>query len=132
VTNSTTPNARARVFVYGSLLSGEQNHPFLRTARLLGEARTALCFELLDLGVFPALVPGAAAVRGELYEVDAETLAALDELEDHPDVYRRTEIPLGDGTRALAYLLVGAPPGDARVIASGDWRQRPRAQAGPI
>jgi gamma-glutamylaminecyclotransferase len=125
VMDLTIQSARIRVFVYGTLLRGEDNHRFLRSASYLGSARTAPRFQLFDVGPFPALVDsGATAVVGELYEVDVETLAALDELEDHPDVYRRTEIPLDDGTVAHAYLLVRAPAEDLPVIASGDWRLR--------
>jgi gamma-glutamylaminecyclotransferase len=128
VADLTTQSLRTRLFVYGTLLRGEGNHHFLRAARQLGDARTAPRFQLLDLGAFPALVnSGATAVIGELYEVDGETLAAIDELEEHPDVYRRTEIPLDDGTLAHAYLLMIAQGKDPPVIASGDWRKRPRA-----
>lgn len=118
-------SARTRIFVYGTLLRGEDNHHFLRSASYLGSARTAPRFQLFDVGPYPALVDGGAmAVVGELYEVDVETLAALDDLEDHPEVYRRTEISLDDGTVAQAYLLVGASAEGLAVIASGDWRQR--------
>jgi gamma-glutamylcyclotransferase (GGCT)/AIG2-like uncharacterized protein YtfP len=124
---------RTRVFVYGTLLRGEENHCFLRGAVYLGAARTAPRFQLLDLDAFPALVnSGATAVAGELYEVDGETLAALDELEDHPEIYRRTEIPLDDGTLAEAYLLVSTPAEGVPIIASGDFRQRRRATPPPF
>ncbi len=119
-----------RVFVYGTLLSGEANHRFLAAARRLGRARTAPCFELVDLGSYPALVPGGAlSVAGELYAVDAVALAAIDDFEDHPHLYLRTEIPLDDRTAAHAYLLARAQlaRGKPRIL-SGDWRHR--AQTG--
>lgn len=111
-----------RLFVYGTLMRCEPNAGWLGHARFLGVARTAPAYALVDLGPYPGLLPGAAGVvEGELYEVDAPTLARLDELEEHPTVYRRAPIALGDGSTAHAYLLVD-PRG--RPIASGDWRRR--------
>ncbi|WP_415841932.1 gamma-glutamylcyclotransferase family protein, partial [Myxococcus xanthus] len=86
-----------RVFVYGTLLGGEPNHRLLRGARLIGPARTQPRFTLYDYGPFPALASrGKHAVEGEVYEVDALMLAALDRLESHPRFYRRTPITLDD------------------------------------
>ena len=117
------------VFVYGTLLAGEDNHGHLAHARLVAETRTRPEFTLHDLGSYPGLVHGGvSAVAGELYEVDASTLAALDRLEDHPDVYRRVRIILENGAAAETYVLppnrvVGHP-----VIAAASWRARHAAQ----
>lgn len=119
------PDARTLVFVYGTLLAGERNHRYLKTARLVAEASTPPEFRLHDLGSFPGLVRGGEhAVLGEVYEVDEPTLAALDRLEGHPDFYRRTSIVLADGTLAVTYLLTPAQVEGHRVIASGSWRTR--------
>lgn len=116
-----------RVFVYGTLLAGEANHALLATARRVGAAHTPSRFALHDLGAYPALVRGGrVAVVGEVYEVDAATLAALDQLEDHPDYYRRTAIVLADGNEVETYLLTPAQVAGYPVIASGDWRARGR------
>lgn len=115
----------ARVFVYGTLLSGEANHPLLATAKRLAEARTLAAFELYDLGSFPGLVAGGAtAVAGEVYEVDAPTLAALDELEDHPGYYQRTEVVLDGGEAAWTYILPREHVASCPIIASGSWKAR--------
>jgi gamma-glutamylaminecyclotransferase len=119
------PDARTRVFVYGTLLSGERNHHLLARARLVGEARTGPRFSLYDLGSFPGLVPnGGHAVAGEVYEVDEPTLAALDRLEGHPDFYRRASVVLDDGTSVQAYLLTLEHVRAHPIIASGSWRTR--------
>jgi len=114
-----------RVFVYGSLLSGEHNHGLLAAARCSGPACTVEAFAMHDLGGFPCIVPGGGEpVRGEVYEVDAATLARLDALEDVPRWYRRELVRLADGTLAHAYLYaqdVGAAP----RVRGGDWRRRP-------
>jgi gamma-glutamylcyclotransferase (GGCT)/AIG2-like uncharacterized protein YtfP len=122
--------ARTRIFVYGTLLAGEPNHRLLATATLVGEARTEPAFELRDLGAFPGLVRGGAhAVLGEVYEVDAATLAALDRLEGHPRFFRRTRIALDDGVGVETYLLTPEQVEGRPVIASGNWRSRRKEKA---
>jgi gamma-glutamylcyclotransferase (GGCT)/AIG2-like uncharacterized protein YtfP len=123
-------SARERVFVYGTLMRGEANHRWLAGARLLaGAARTAACYELHDLGAFPALaLDGADAVAGELYEVDAHDLDRLDELEGHPAYYVRSAVRLHDGSTAVAYTMERAGLAEASlgVILGGNWRRRRR------
>jgi len=112
-----------RVFVYGTLLSGEPNHRLLRGARLVGAARTQPRFTLYDYGPFPALASkGRRAVAGEVYEVDAPMLAALDRLEGHPRFYRRTPIALDCGARVEAYLFPNGRLAGLPIIESGCWR----------
>lgn len=120
-----------RVFVYGSLLSDEPNHRILARAHCVGETRTERRFALHDLGAYPAMVAGGAhAVVGEVYEVDARTLASLDALEGHPRFYQRTTIVLADGTCAETYLLTPAQVEGRPLIASGSWRERRREMVG--
>ncbi len=113
-----------RVFVYGTLLAGEPNHHLLANAKLVGKARTEPAFELRDLGAFPGLVRGGEHdVVGEVYAVDAETLAALDWFEGHPRFYRRRRIALSDGVYIETYLLTPAEVAGRPIIISGNWRQ---------
>jgi gamma-glutamylcyclotransferase (GGCT)/AIG2-like uncharacterized protein YtfP len=124
-----------RLFVYGTLLEGEERHAVLMRHRALrGRAATAMG-TLYDLGAYPGLVLGdiAAPVTGEIYEVpDAEALfAELDEIETFRgfgaagSLYRRAIVvahPVGS-TSALAwtYVYVGARTGCHEIV-SGDWR----------
>ncbi|NVJ25097.1 gamma-glutamylcyclotransferase [Myxococcus sp. AM011] len=113
-----------RVFVYGTLLSGEPNHRLLRGARIIGPARTQPRFTLHDYGPFPALASrGKHAVEGEVYEVDALMLAALDRLEGHPRFYERTSIALDDAGRVEAYLFPKGRLAGRPIIESGCWRR---------
>lgn len=119
------PADRARVFVYGSLLSGEANHRELAGATLVGPAATSPVFTLVDLGPYPALLRGGVqSVKGELFLVDAGVLARLDAFEGHPELYTRATISLADGTSAEAYLFDRAKAEGCEIIASGDWRAR--------
>jgi gamma-glutamylaminecyclotransferase len=116
-------SAPTRLFVYGTLLSGERSHRRLRGSRFLGVACTEPRYTLVSLGPYPALVEGGAiSVMGELYEVPGRLLPALDLFEGHPDLYRRRDIRLLREVDAEAYLLVPTQE-HAEVIESGDWRQ---------
>lgn len=113
-----------RLFCYGTLMRGEPNAAQLGAARFLAAARTRPAYSLVLLGRYPALLSGGtAAITGELYEVDDDTLRGLDAFEGPG--YRRVEIALEDGSPAQAYVLAGqAPPPRTRIITSGDWRRR--------
>jgi gamma-glutamylcyclotransferase (GGCT)/AIG2-like uncharacterized protein YtfP len=111
------------VFTYGTLLKGEVNHHLLAQARFVAEARTEPCFELFDLGPFPAMSTGGeTAVLGEIYAVDDTTLARLDRLEGHPSFYQRTQIRLDGGQEVQTYLMDRSRMRGRVVIPSGDWR----------
>jgi gamma-glutamylcyclotransferase (GGCT)/AIG2-like uncharacterized protein YtfP len=117
------------VFVYETLLRGNGNHDyFLADAPCLGEARLT-GYALYDLGSYPGIVPEpGGTVLGELYEVDAPTLARLNRLEDEGHLYalQTAVVALPDGSRADAgiyvYLheVVGCPRVD---VADQPWRQ---------
>jgi gamma-glutamylcyclotransferase (GGCT)/AIG2-like uncharacterized protein YtfP len=113
------------LFVYGSLLPGEQHEGQLAGARALGEARTEATYTLVDLGTYPALLEGGTtAIVGELYEVDEGTLRRLDAFEGHPDEYRRAPVRLAGGARAEAYFFPRSQAADRPLVAGGDWRRR--------
>lgn len=111
-----------KVFVYGTLLAGERNHRALREAPFLGTARTTPGWALVDWGPYPAMVAGDGAVEGEVYAVDAATLARLDALEGEP--YRRVGVILDGGGEAQAYVMPAASVAHLPRIASGSWRRR--------
>lgn len=121
-----TPRRRrnhTRIFTYGSLLRGLHNHHVLESARFIAVDRTPPAFTLVDLGSFPAMVVGGrTAVAGEVWEVDAATLARLDTLESHPRWYRRAPITLASRRHANVYLMPEERVRDRPIITSGDWR----------
>lgn len=111
------------LFVYGTLLQGECHHGLLRTAQFVGED----CLQgavLYDLGPYPMILAEPGQVYGERYHIPLNLLPAIDDLEDHPQVYQRQWWQLLSGEFAWVYMgqpqfIQGCP-----VIPGGRWRQR--------
>ena len=114
-----------RIFVYGTLMSGEPyHHRLMETARFLAKVRTAPAFQLVDLGTYPGLVEdGETSVVGELYEIDESLQTVIDRLEGHPHLYQRSTITLEDGSPATAYLLPKKAARRYPVVPDGDWKK---------
>ena len=112
----------ARLFVYGSLMSGLSAADMLAGAERLGPARTVDAFALVVLGRYPGLVAGAASIQGELYRAPDTIWPRLDRYEGAPDLYTRREIELAGGDRAQAYLLNARFIARAERIDALDWR----------
>lgn len=121
-----------RVFVYGSLMSGQYNHRLLADAQLLEPTRTAdQTFILLDLGSYPGVVrpenptpfgDELTDIQGELYLVTDSQLAALDRLEGHPRFYQRQPVNLAHHDEpAWMYLLPESHAAHNMQIHSGNW-----------
>ncbi len=110
------------IFVYGTLKEGFPNFGINSGRRVPGEFETCVAMPLYLVGesCTPWLLdlPGQGhTVRGEVFAVDAPTLAAMDVLEDvtQPDGYRRIAIDVrrvdltgGDPIRVQAYLKPAA------------------------
>jgi gamma-glutamylaminecyclotransferase len=115
------------VFVYGSLLSGLQNHRVLAGARFVDYGKTAESYVMGSLGSFPGVARGGSdAICGELYEVDDEVLARLDRLEGHPRFYCRALAPIfvrNMWAEAFIYLLPKTRVVRMPRVRNGDWRK---------
>jgi gamma-glutamylcyclotransferase (GGCT)/AIG2-like uncharacterized protein YtfP len=86
------------IFVYGTLKRGCCNHAQLADQTFVGTARSAPGLRLHDMDGYPgiAVAPEAAAnVTGEVWSVDAATLARLDAFEGVAEgLYRRAPVAL--------------------------------------
>ena len=100
------------VFVYGSLMRRGEYHHLMQQSkgRFMGEARLTKPYPL-EFNDYPCLIdrPGdGVIVPGELYLLpDEQSLAILDELEGHPDEYRRRPEPVllgGETLNAWVYF----------------------------
>jgi gamma-glutamylcyclotransferase (GGCT)/AIG2-like uncharacterized protein YtfP len=113
------------LFVYDSLMQGEEQHERLAAARPLGKATTAPAYDLVDLGPNGALVAGGTvAVSGELYALEPAAMAQLDIHRGHPVLNQRAPVRLADGREAQAYFVASNQTAGRRRIRTGDWRTR--------
>jgi gamma-glutamylaminecyclotransferase len=107
--------------VYGTLKRGLRNHHLMAGQRFVAEAVTERRYRVIDLGPYPGMVAGSAgglAVRGEVWAVDAECLAALDAFEGVPELFVREPVAVaGRGGTVSAYFWNQPVPVAA---ASGD------------
>ncbi len=113
---------RTLLFVYGTLRRAGASRELVGDGRFVGEARTLPEMSLFDLGWHPAMVLGGrTSVVGDVVEVGAATLEALDAYEEHPAWYVRTTIRLADGRQVSTYLLPPERLESDQRIESGDW-----------
>ena len=123
-----TPQNEHKVFVYGTLLSGERNAHWAKDAR-----RTPAWTQgsLYDTGCgFPAFVKeGETKIVGELLTVNDDGFQSMDRLEGYPRLYNREQIEVitshGHRVRAWVYIM-NRLPNAAKPIENGDWRNRNR------
>ena len=115
-----------KVFVYGTLLSGEHNNRrYLQNeeSKLLGEDNI-MGFIMYSLGAFPAIVEAAfeeeGMIIGEVWEISDNVLKRLDYLEGYPDFYNRMEVNTKFGS-AYVYYQIDKPNG--KLIESGSWKE---------
>ncbi|WP_054943865.1 gamma-glutamylcyclotransferase [Paenibacillus ihuae] len=118
-----------KVFVYGTLRQGEQYHDLLGDSRLFS-LLALVKGTLADTGSgYPVLLETEGTVAGELYEVTAEVLQRLDELEgyygpgDARNDYERvvTEVTTDTGVTE-AWVYVYRHTQQYAAIPEGDWK----------
>jgi gamma-glutamylcyclotransferase (GGCT)/AIG2-like uncharacterized protein YtfP len=113
------------VFVYGTLRRGGPGAMPIRFPKSKFIAAAKASGSLYDLGAYPGLVldESKSLVVGEVYEVDEETLKALDDFEASSDYLRKQiEIALG-GQKRVCWTYEPNPESYSfqTVITSGDW-----------
>ncbi|WP_135604616.1 gamma-glutamylcyclotransferase [Methanococcoides sp. NM1] len=110
------------LFVYGTLKSGYCNHHLLGNSVLVSENCTKERFRMLDMKDFPGVVMSepTSRISGELFNVDRETLNAIDDLEGK--WFFREDVLLDNGSKAGMYFLSPNVPHEKfPVIESGCW-----------
>ncbi|MFP2420458.1 gamma-glutamylcyclotransferase [Pseudescherichia vulneris] len=110
-----------RIFVYGSLRRKQGNSHWMTNAQWLGD-HSVDNYQLYSLGHYPGAVPGDGTVVGEVYRIDASTLAELDALRTKGGEYARRLIQTPYGS---AWMYVYQRPVDGFTrIESGNWIDR--------
>ncbi|KRR02288.1 gamma-glutamylcyclotransferase family protein [Bradyrhizobium valentinum] len=115
-----------RVFVYGTLKSGLFNHRLLGGCEFFGGAVTVPTYKMIETG-FPVILPDPEGkpLAGEIYTVDDETLARLDQLEREGSSYDRELIDVtlalaaGERLPTKAFIYVGREDRFGKAFARG-------------
>ena len=113
-------NAKTILFLYGSLKRGHPNHHLMAGQEYLGEAVTEPRYRIIGLGRYGGMIRDEAsglAVKGELWAVDPQRLAVLDEFETGEGLWARFPVSVAGRDGVEAYFWVGAVPNGFR---SGD------------
>lgn len=124
-----------RLFVYGTLMSGERGFGLFAAASLHWEAAHLSNTRLYVGDGYPIAVPGKGTVSGEVHWLDPAQLPDLLEQLDHyeGDEYVRQLYPvtLASGEHCEAWVYLGDPLYAARfpLLRSGDWRRRDQDQS---
>lgn len=113
---------RHLVFVYGTLLQGEENHHLLSESEYLGLFETEPHYQLFNYGSYPGVTAGNCKVFGEVYSVTEDVLHRLDILENVPVDYMREPIETPYG---IAWIYIYQDSGQLdEAITSGNWLYR--------
>jgi pyruvate carboxylase len=114
------------LFVYGTLRRGIDNEfaaMLARSARFVSSGKVQ--GEIYLVAHYPGLILGGRDwIVGDVFELDGETLRALDEYEGSEQFFRRVEAPVlldsGEWIQAYVYIYTGDTSGRERIL-SGDW-----------
>lgn len=116
-----------RVFVYGTLKRGGDNHSYIAYQQFLADAHTGPGFTLYSLGNYPGMIRApqdTTGVTGELWAVDDACLKQLDLLEGvNEGLYERVPIKLAapaDGEPVETYLYLNSVTG--RKLLGSTWK----------
>ena len=82
---------KMKLFIYGSLMSGMNNHHYLETSFCMGNTEID-GYDMYLSDYYPLIVPGKGKIKGEVYEIDNKTLENIDYLENEGTLYLRKEI----------------------------------------
>lgn len=112
-------------FCYGTLKRGFKAHSILElhNAVFVKKAKTASRYQLYQINWFPGMVIDdlqEGGVQGEVFSVTDECIERLDQYEGAPDLFKRHNIELEDGTYAVAYLF-NEDVSDKKKIEDGEW-----------
>ena len=120
-----------KLFVYGTLLTGEGNWSWALNPQV-GIPDRLKGAKLYNLGSFPGIKLSDNPddeVIGEMFEIPLEKLSTIDRLEGYnphkesTSMYSRIEVVLSSGETAYTYRYNGSTTEESR-IQFGDWRKR--------
>ena len=111
-----------QVFVYGTLKQGGQLHRALEESEFIGEAVTDPEFTMINLGWYPGVLHvGETKIHGEVFNIDDDTLKALDRIEGYPSLYDRKFVNTSLGEAIMYIYNKDNVRDNVPTIPSGVW-----------
>ncbi|WP_240763041.1 gamma-glutamylcyclotransferase family protein [Paenibacillus thalictri] len=117
-----------KMFVYGTLLSGEANHDVV-APYLISVETGAVRGKLYDAGEYPALVlhPEGSRIVGEWLTIDPAALPTIDAFEDYhgpnrPNEYERVWVRDESRDALEGWIYVYSDSHGLKEILGGSWR----------
>ena len=110
-----------KVFVYGTLMSGCENHRLIQGSERIG-AGACEGLEMYCDWIPYAVPKDGSSIIGEVYNVPNRVLAELDRLEGHPRFYKRKKMLVkidGEVTPCWVYVYNNQPRGE--LVPNGDY-----------
>ncbi|HEY3787832.1 MAG TPA: gamma-glutamylcyclotransferase family protein [Urbifossiella sp.] len=105
------------LFFYGSLKRGHSNHPRIADQEFLGAAATEPIYRIVELGQYGGMIrdeKNGVAVTGELWALDSQCLAKLDEFESGEGLWIRMPVAIPGRNDVQSYCWTGAVPTGVR------------------
>ena len=107
--------SKRRVFVYGTLMKGENNHNYLQNSTFLNSA-IIYGYDMYDVGCYPAIVRGENEIYGELYSVSLKDLEMIDMLEGEGHLYTRRCERVTDSEGYVSFAFIYLYLGDVSKL----------------
>ena len=107
----------AILFFYGSLKRGLSNHHRVAGQTYLGDAATVPAYRIIEIAQYGGMIRDDArglAVQGELWAVDAQCLADLDEFEMGEGLWTRMPVEVAGHSGVQSYCWTGVVPTSGR------------------
>lgn len=108
------------LFVYGTLKRGGRLHSHnMKGATFVGQDRIA-GVDLFRIQWYPAAKLGSGTLHGEVYEINDEILARMDQVEGEGTLYKRKQLTTVGGYQSWVYLYLDSVD-PSRKIESGNF-----------
>jgi gamma-glutamylcyclotransferase (GGCT)/AIG2-like uncharacterized protein YtfP len=114
-----------RLFVYGTMMSGQRDHAVVERFECVGCVQTKPLYTLVDIDRYAALTSeGTTSIHGELYLLDEASLALVDRACGAPHLFHRKTLSLLDDTPAESHFMTMEQLRGKRRLPTGNWLER--------
>lgn len=111
--------------VYGTLRPGHGNNRLLTNSQHIGTGKTVEKYTLRASGIPFVSKDPLHNVVVDIYKVDNNVLERLDQLEGHPEWYKREQIPVNVNDKTVtAWLYFNEGYSHLPIIKSGDYNNQ--------